>query len=77
MKPKSLKEILEPVKVKIKQKDKKFNLHLCSVDGDDEILNKVPFETKDLAAHHALTKGWEVENYEQPTNLKKYLNNTI
>jgi hypothetical protein len=77
MKPKSLKEILEPVKVKIKQKDKKFNLHLCSVDGDDEILNKVPFETKDLAAHHALTKGWEVENYEQPTNLKESLKQVI
>lgn len=77
MKPKSLKEILEPTKVKIKQKDKKFNLHLCSVDGDAEILNKVPFETKDLAAHHALTKGWEVENYEQPTNLKESLKQVI
>lgn len=77
MKPKSLKEILEPTKVKIKQKDKKFNLHLCSVDGDDEILNKVPFETKNLAAHHALTKGWEVENYDQPTNLKESLKRVI
>lgn len=73
MKPNKLREVQSPIKVKIKQKDKKFNLHLCSVDGDDEILNKSPFETKDLAAHYALTKGFEVQDYEQPTNLKESL----
>lgn len=73
MKPNKLREVQAPIKVKIKQKNKLFNLHLCSVDGDDEILNKSPFETKDLAAHYALTKGFEVQDYEQPTNLKESL----
>lgn len=73
MKPNKLREVQSPIKVKIKQKNKLFNLHLCSVDGDDEILNKSPFETKDLAAHYALTKGFEVQDYEQPTNLKESL----
>jgi hypothetical protein len=73
MKPNKLREVQAPIKVKIKQTNKKFNLHLCSVDGDDEILNNVPFDTKDLAAHYALNKGFEVRDYEQPTNLKESL----
>lgn len=80
MKPKNIKENdtkvkpfqSSPTRVKIKKEDKRFYLYLQTVNGE-ECLTPLGFETKELAAHNALMKGYEVDNYTQPTNLKESL----
>lgn len=80
MKPKNIKENdtkvkpfqSSPTRVKIKKEDKRFYLYLQTVNGE-ECLTPLGFETKELAAHSALMKGYEVDNYTQPTNLKESL----
>lgn len=59
-----------PITVKIKKQDKRFCLFLQTVDGE-ECLNTVGYETKELAQHAALTKGFTVDGYEPPTNVTK------
>jgi hypothetical protein len=59
-----------PITVKIKKQDKRFCLFLQTVDGE-ECLNPVGYETKELAQHAALTKGFTVDGCEPPTNVTK------
>ena len=59
-----------PITVKVKKQDKRFCLFLQTVDGE-ECLDPVGYETKELAQHAALTKGYTVDGYEPPTNVTK------
>lgn len=59
-----------PITVKVKKHDKRFCLFLQTVDGE-ECLDPVGYETKELAQHAALTKGYTVDGYEPPTNVTK------
>lgn len=59
-----------PITIKIKKQDKRFCLFLQTVDGED-CLDPVGYETKELAQHAALTKGYTVDGYEPPTNVTK------